>query len=223
MKKLGIVGGLGPYATALFYELITRNTRAACDQEHVELVIYSAPWVPDRSAFLRGEGETPLPALRWVCSILEGLSGVIALPCMTAHHFYDEIAGAVSIPVLDMHRICAEDSGPVSTLGVLATDGTAISGRLRAILNEAGIEAVFPDNQEQIMRLIYAVKAGEPLDFGAFREQASALSKRGAEKILLGCTELSAYAGTPDAPPLCDALELLARRSILATGAAVVD
>jgi aspartate racemase len=223
MKKIGIVGGLGPLATGLFYQMITRLTRAKSDQEHVELVIYSAPWIPDRSAFLRGEGDNPLPGLRWVCSILEGLSGVIAIPCMTAHHFYDEIADAVSIPVLDMHRICAEDLGAVSTLGVLATDGTVISGRLRSILNNAGIATVFPESQEPIMRLIYAVKAGEPLDYDAFRAEASALSERGAEKVLLGCTELSAYAGTPDAPPLCDALEFLARRCILAAGGTVVD
>jgi aspartate racemase len=223
MKKLGIVGGLGPLATAIFYQMITRLTRAGGDQGHIELVIYSAPWIPDRSAFLRGEGDNPLPGLIRVCRILEGLSNVIAVPCMTAHHFYDEIASAVEVPVLDMHRICAEDSGAVSTLGVLATDGTVISGRLRSILNDAGIATVFPESQEPIMRLIYAVKAGEPLDYDAFRAEATALSGRGADRILLGCTELSAYAGTPDAPPLCDALELLARRCILAAGGTVAD
>jgi aspartate racemase len=216
MKKLGIAGGLGPHASAHFYKMLTRLTRAETDQEHIECILYSAPQIPDRSAFFRGT-ESPLDGLLRVCRILEQMADVIAIPCMTAHHFYDELAGAVSVPILDMHRICAEKAG-AGTLGVMATDGTLKSGRLQAILREHGITPVLPENS--VMRLIYGIKAGKPLEPDAFAAEVRSLETRGAEKILLACTELSIYKGTM---PYLDASELLARRCIQAVGGTMID
>jgi aspartate racemase len=216
MKKLGIAGGLGPLASALFYEQITQLTKTTGDQGHIELILYSAPRIPDRSAFLCGTGaESPLEGLLSVCRALETMADIIAIPCMTAHHFYDELTAAVSVPILDMHRICAEEAGP-GPLGVLATDGTIKSGRLLDILRGHGIEPVLPKSQEAVMRLIYDVKAGKPLDAETFRAQALSL---GTEKILLACTELSVYRETGH----IDASELLARRCIKAVGGTVID
>jgi aspartate racemase len=218
---------LGPYASALFYAQLTRLTRAASDQEHIDMILRSAPHVPDRSAYICGKGgENPLNALIEVCSSLEGMSDVIAIPCVTAHHFYQELSQAVSVPILDMHRIIADGVRTVSPLGVMATEGTVVSGRLRSVLLENGIVPVLPEDQAQVTRLIYSVKAGYPPDHGSFRAQVLSLAEKGAEKILLACTELSVYmdpGANNDMPPLCDASELFARRCIMAVGGKVID
>lgn len=227
MKKLGIAGGLGPLASVLFYERLTRLTRVLSDQEHIELILYSAPFVPDRSAFLNGESSvSPLPALLEVCRVLEGLSDVIAMPCMTAHHFYDEISRSVSVPVMDMHRVCAEElcGAGVSKAGVLATSGTVKSGRLQATLRSLGIDPVLPDEgaTAAVMKIIYDIKAGLPPDSAGFRRVAEPLLARGAQMILLACTELSLFAQDPDIP-IYDATELLARRCITTVGGTLID
>ena len=223
-KRLGIAGGMGPFASVTFYGQLTRLTRASSDQEHIELILYSAPRIPDRSAYLSGvSGVSPLDGLLAVCRALEPLVDVIAVPCMTAHHFHDELSGALSLPVPDMHRICAERAGAVSSLGVLATDGTIASGRLQSVLTRHGVRPVLPDNQEAVMRLIYGVKAGKQPDHGLFRSLTGRLAERGVSKILLACTELSAYTETPGTPELLDASELYARYCIKIAGGTVVD
>ena len=224
MKRLGIVGGLGPLASALFYEQLTRLTKAQADQQHIELVLYSAPSIPDRSAFINGASDvSPLPGLLAACRVLEQLTDVIAIPCVTAHHFYDELAGALALPLLDLHRICAAAVQPGATLGLLATSGTIKSGRLQAILRENGIEPLLPRDQEAVTRLIYGIKAGQAPDVQGFRAVAAALAGSGAEMILLACTELSLFQGAPDTPPLLAASELLARHCIKIAGGTAID
>jgi aspartate racemase len=125
-----------------------------------------------------------------------------------------------------MHRICAEETAP-APLGIMATDGTVVSGRLQSILRENGIKPVLPRDQASVMRLIYGVKQGKPLDIDAFHAETLALAAQGAENILLACTELSVYTETDiyngASPPLYDALDLLARRCIKAVGGNVID
>ncbi|MCL1806916.1 MAG: amino acid racemase [Oscillospiraceae bacterium] len=223
-KKLGIAGGMGPYASAYFIEQLTRLTRASTDQEHIGFIFYSAPQIPDRSAFLTGlSSVNPLDKLLDVCRILEPLVDVIAIPCMTAHHFHNEFSEALRLPVPDMHRVCAEAAGDCSSLGILATDGTVASGRLLSVLSDFGVRSILPENQAPVMRLIYDVKAGKPRNPELFRSVTGRLIERGAEKILLACTELSVYAGTPDTPSLLDASELYARYCIKMAGGTVVD
>jgi len=223
-KRLGIAGGMGPYASVIFYEQLTRLTRAPSDQEHLELILYSAPQIPDRSAYLSGlSGVSPLDGLLAVCRALEPLADVIAVPCMTAHHFHGELSGALRRPVPDMHLVCAEGAGAASSLGILATDGTVASGRLQSVLTRHGVRPVLPDDQEPVMRLIYGVKAGKPPDHDLFRSLTGRLAGRGVHTILLACTELSAYRGTPGTPELLDASELYARHCIKIAGGMVVD
>lgn len=219
MKKLGIVGGMGPYATALFYKKLIELTSASTDQEHIECIIYSAAQVPDRTAFLKTAtgAESPLDRLFEVCHMLEKHVDILAMPCMTSHHFYDDLSSSVSVPFLDMHRICADEAA-ASALGIMATEGTLASGRLLLILREHGIEPVLPSNQAAVTKLIYDVKAGKPYNPDLFNTIAHDLEDKGALKVLLGCSELQVYVGLANNPPLLDATELLARRCIMAAG-----
>jgi aspartate racemase len=219
VKKLGIAGGMGPLASALFAAQIVRLTRAETDQDHIETVLYNAPFIPDRTAYITGRSDlNPLDGLFKVCRVLEIMSDIIALPCVTAHHFYDQFKPFVSVPIPDMHRVIAEGSEGVSKLGILATEGTVAGGRLQRILNEYGITPVLPLDQGSVTRLIYNVKKGRPPDTDAFLAESWALAARGAEKVLLACTDLTIYQHIGKAPPLLDASELLARRCITLCG-----
>ncbi|MDX9821902.1 MAG: hypothetical protein RBT20_08205, partial [Syntrophales bacterium] len=62
-KVIGVLGGMGPEATAAFFLRIIRATDVRRDQDHFRVLIDSNPKIPDRTAAIRGEGESPLPML----------------------------------------------------------------------------------------------------------------------------------------------------------------
>ena len=64
MKSLGVIGGLGPLASAYFLELLIDMTDAKTDQEHLDVILFDRPAVPDRTAYLLGQGEIPCPGCR---------------------------------------------------------------------------------------------------------------------------------------------------------------
>ena len=101
MKKLGIIGGLGPMATAYFMRRIIELTDAATDQENIEMIIYNCPSIPDRTGFILGENqESPFPKILEIARSLEHQNvDYIAMPCITAHYFHDQLADNVFIPV----------------------------------------------------------------------------------------------------------------------------
>ena len=86
---LGIIGGLGPYASSYFYELITKKTKAQKDQEHLNIIILSHAKTPDRTAYiLDNSKENPYPYLLKDCKILEKLGcKLISIPCNTSTYF----------------------------------------------------------------------------------------------------------------------------------------
>ena len=102
MKKLGVIGGLGPMATAYFYQLITQMSDAGCDQEHMEILLYSKPTIPDRTRYiLNNKEENPLDDIVEVGNVLKNAGAeVIAIPCITAHYFHNEIEKAVELPIV---------------------------------------------------------------------------------------------------------------------------
>ena len=95
MKTLGIIGGMGPMATAYLLELIIQMTAAKTDQEHLSAVVLNNPQVPDRTAYILDRAKpSPLPVLEGMAHALENLGcGVLCAPCVTSHYFYEELAG----------------------------------------------------------------------------------------------------------------------------------
>ncbi|MDU0895122.1 MAG: aspartate/glutamate racemase family protein, partial [Anaerococcus sp.] len=86
MKKLGVLGGMGPLCTAIFYKKLVKNTKANKDQDHIPTIILSDPQIPDRTkAIITGDDEDIL--LNKIKENLENLEkqGVdnIAIPCNT--------------------------------------------------------------------------------------------------------------------------------------------
>ena len=196
-KTIGIIGGMGPLATADLFEKIVGHTKAACDQEHLHVVIDSNTNIPDRTAALLHGGADPLPELVKSAGRLEKMGAdVLIMPCNTAHNYYDGIAAAVSVPVLHMVRLTAQalvERG-VKKAGLLATDGTVRTGIYQRSFEGSGVELLTPDEagQRAVMEMIYqGVKAGDmAFDAQPAQQAMERLLATGAEVLILGCTEL---------------------------------
>ncbi|MCR4830818.1 MAG: amino acid racemase [Pseudobutyrivibrio sp.] len=198
MKKLGIIGGLGPMATAYFMRRIIEMTDAATDQENIEMVVYNTPSIPDRTGFILGKSkESPLPKIVELANQLERQNvDYIAVPCITAHFFHHDIAKSVFVPVSNGIQEAGEylSRRGIKKVGIMATDGTAQTKLFDSVFKDFGIECIYPNPecQKLTMSIIYDdVKAGKPVDMEEFEVVKTQLLEKGAKVVILGCTELS--------------------------------
>ena len=198
MKNLGIIGGLGPMATVYFMQLLTQMSAAKTDQEHMEIYMVSCPGIPDRTKYILGESElSPVGEMIEAGKKLAGLGAdVLAIPCITAHYFHSELERDIGLPIfnaIDETTIYLE-SKQIKRVGILATDGTIKSGLFGNALKCRGIESIVPDENDQslIRELIYNdIKAGKKADIEIFKNVSERLRERGAQVLILACTELS--------------------------------
>lgn len=223
MKKLGIIGGLGPMATALFLKMAVEMTQAETDQDHIEMILYNCPRIPDRTSYILGRSkENPLGLMLQIGRKLaeEGVDW-IAVPCVTASYFYRELSEALQpagvIDLIGETGRYLKERG-IRRAGLLATSGTVESRLFQETLQKSGCEVVTPSprGQEDIMHVIYRdVKANKPVERERFLPAAGELWEAGAEVILLGCTELS-VAGEqfPLGPGYLDEMRLLAKCAV---------
>lgn len=226
MNSFGIIGGLGPMATAYLLELIIDMTDAKTDQEHLDAIIFNRPSVPDRTAYILDHSKpSPVPPMIDMAKKLEAL-GVCAIgtPCVTAHSFHEELQRSVNVPFINMVQETAAylKNAGCQKAGIMATTGTVHNGLFQRALSESGLAYALPDDamQQYVMSLIYdCVKAGEPADMEKFRTVSDALRKEGCDAIILGCTELSIIKRDNEiGSGYLDALEVLAHAAILACG-----
>ncbi|MHC1720734.1 MAG: aspartate/glutamate racemase family protein [Clostridiaceae bacterium] len=194
---IGIIGGMGPLATKDLLEKIILNTEAASDQEHIQVFIDNNTKIPDRTKAILHNGEDPLPEMLKSGKRLELLGADVAImPCNTAHYFYNELSAKLKIPMINMLDVTARRAQELGyrKVGILATDGTILSGVYKKAMGRWGIEIVTPDadGQKAVMDIIYSgVKAGKmDIDTTPFLAVISELEANGAEALILGCTEL---------------------------------
>tara|TARA_R110001599_G_scaffold340202_1_gene560311 strand:- start:530 stop:1222 length:693 start_codon:yes stop_codon:yes gene_type:complete len=193
---IGILGGMGPLATVDFVTKIIHQTLAAKDQDHLPLLVHSVPQIPDRTACLMDNQPSPLAALlQGLNTLVNAGVGCIAIPCNTAHHWYDALAEASRVPILHIARSCSESLARqgVTSVGLLATNGTLKSGFYPRELDAYGIDLKVPDPalQQQVMDAIYLVKSGNVAAGGRLLEHCvDAMLRRGGERVILGCTEI---------------------------------
>ncbi len=196
-KVIGILGGMGPLATADLYTKIVRHTAAGCDQEHLRVIIDSNTNIPDRTAALLSGGADPTAEMVKSAHLLEQAGcDCIIMPCNTAHNFHGAVQESVKIPVLHMIELtcAAMQQQGVTCAGLLATDGTVQTGIYQRVCDKFGIQLVLPDAQGQkaVMDMIYGgVKAGlETYDTALVEKAVADMTEKGAQRMILGCTEL---------------------------------
>ena len=223
-KTIGILGGMGPLATADLYRKIIERTRADRDNEHIRVYIDGNAAIPDRTAAILHGGEDPVPEMLSALRHLEACGAdCIIMPCNTAHYLLPRLREQTALPILDMQRITAavcRERFPGKTAAILATDGTVQSGLYDRALDAEGVRWIHPGEYEQktLMHLIYdVVKASRPMEPEKEHWDAilDTLRGQGADLFILGCTELPVLAGVlPSEGPFLDPTDELAKAAI---------
>ncbi|MCD0501946.1 aspartate/glutamate racemase family protein [Bordetella petrii] len=224
---LGVLGGMGPLAGAAFALRLAALTPAATDQQHIPTLLRNDPRIPDRSdARMRG-GEDPLPHMVEGLRFLEAAgASIIAIPCNTAHLWYDQLAAATTLPILHIIDAVAQDLQRLGLqggrIGLMGTPATLALGLYQARLQRHGFECIVPDAGE-IERYcaapIRAVKGNQVASALAPAVRGvQLLQARGADAVVLGCTELPLAIPHDQriglGVPVTDSIDALARAAI---------
>ncbi len=202
MRRVGILGGMGPEATILVMQKVLASVQARDDADHIPLIIDQNPQVPSRIRHLiEGTGDDPGPVLADMARrLVAGGAQALAMPCNTAHHYAPAIRAAVDVPLLDMvalsvaHVAALVASG--GQIGVLASPAVRKVGLFDAGLAQHGLTAIYALDEPAMLAAIRQIKAEGPQP--AARQTLLAASKdlaaRGASVQLIACTEYSLIA-----------------------------
>lgn len=196
-KTIGIIGGMGPLATADLFRKIVMNTVAETDQEHLHILIDNNTDIPDRTRALLEGGADPFPEMLKSARRLEdGGAECLIMPCNAAHGYWERLEAATRIPVLSMIELTCQalEREGVGCAGLLAVNGTVRTGIYDRVCRQHGIALLTPDEegQQAVMDLIYkGVKAGAAqYDIAQVCAAVERMAARGAQTVVLGCTEL---------------------------------
>ena len=199
---IGILGGMGPAATVDLFDRIVRATPAQRDQDHIPILIVNDPSIPDRTAAILHGGEDPTPRLAAGIEKLAAMGAdFVAIPCNTAHFYLPALSTNAPIPLLDMigETVAAvrREHPAMERVGVLATSGTLAVGLYQNALRAAGLTPVEPTpaEVERMMDAIYGPRGVKTAGVTAearngLRSVGQALIDRGAQALILGCTEI---------------------------------
>jgi len=228
---LGVLGGMGPLATVDFLEKLVLQTEANRDQDHIPFLVACLPQIPDRmDALLRG-GPSPSDAMvEGIGRLVAGGAELIAIPCNTAHAWYDELAARAPVPILHIVHAAVEvlrerglERGPI---GLLATEGTIKADIYQSVLSEQGLECRLPDDAAPVDAGIYAVKVGRLADGRTgLASVVRGMLYQGCTAVILGCTEISVALGDVDEFRVrtVDASAALARLALKRCGARLLS
>ncbi len=229
-KTIGILGGMGPEATIHMFRLIVQLTRVEKDQDHIPIIIFNNPKIPDRTAAIVSGGPSPLPLLIASAIFLEKAGAdFIVMPCVTAHYFYKEIVKHITIPFLHLLEESIEyvkqELGHVKRIGLLATDGAVQTGLFQDLFNKNDLEIVVPgkEGQNLIMKALYqkkGIKAGyKEHPRRMILQVLQQLISRKVEGVIAGCTEIPLVLSPSDMEiPFIDPLKIIAQKSIRTAG-----
>ncbi len=223
-KRLGVIGGMGPKATAVFFDKVIERTVANRDQEHLDMIILNHATLPDRTeVILNNDDEVFLQAIKRNFELLE-YAGVanIAIPCNTSHYFYNEMQAMTRIPIINMVEETLKEVqakyGANCKIGIMATNGTVKSGVYESACHAHQLQLCQPDEalQERIMDIIYQVKSELETDVAELELIIQHfIQDLQCDCVILACTELSCVELSESISRHCvDAMDVLVRRSI---------
>lgn len=218
-KVLGIIGGMGPEATVDLMQRIIRLTPARDDVDHIRCIVDNNPKVPSRiKAIIEGGGEDPGPVMADMARRLEAWGAdFLVVACNTAHYYYEAVQDAVSIPVINLIKLVTSHIRyifpDVKKVGLLASPAVAMTGIYAEQFKKHDLTDVWPDpeEQERLLQVIKDVKKGHTGSAvrNNYKDVCASLALKGAEIVVVACTELSAL---DEALPIAslDAAEILA-------------
>jgi len=224
MKKIGILGGMGPQATIDLFQKIVTKTPASVDQDHIPIIINNCPQIPDRTKSILGTGDDAFESLLNGVHLLEdsGCEAVI-IPCNTAHFYVPRLQQRTTVKILNMIALTLEKIKrmypDVRKIGLLATTGTVLAGVYDNEFSDSDISLLKPTEevQAEVMDAIYGekgVKAGNYVDSAIkFSGIAQEMVHDGAELIIAGCTEIPLVLKNSSVPVI-DPTSILAESAV---------
>ncbi len=228
-KRIGILGGMGPAATADLYlaivALCQQRYGARYDSDYPQMIINSipAPDVVERLVVERLPDEARLVAMleQGVQTLESAGADFVVIACNTVHAFHAELASAVSIPVLDLveETVAAVHRAGHRRVGLLGTGMTLDRGIYRRPCQRRGVDLLEPDERQQrrLTELIMDILAGRYTQqrcTARLSELMTELQNQGSEAVILGCTDLSSVAPDQSPIPLYDTTQILARAAL---------
>lgn len=222
-RVVGILGGLGPAATVDFYNKLVRATPVSRDQEHLRVVIWADPTVPDRNEALLAGGEDPTPWLETgVQHLLRCGAEILVVPCNAIHAYMPSVIQGKDvefISIIDTAVDSVPKADPTGRVGVLAADGGLASGLYQAALRDVGKEPVLPStlSQQALMRVIRAVKVDKagPAERHQVASLLTDLQRDGASIVIAACTEISVLLDDIDTDlHIIDPSDVLAHKTV---------
>ena len=200
-KIVGIIGGMGPEATVDLMARIIKVTPAVDDVDHIRMIVDNNPKVPSRiKALIDGNGESPTPYLQEMARRLESWGvDFLAMPCNTAHHYHLDIQKAVTIKVLNMIDLTVEsvtEQYPdLKRAGLLASTAVIRLKLFERPFTAKKVVVQTPADRYQ-MGIMHAIKKIKASNYGsevvdAIQLAADDLVDKGAEVLLVACTEIS--------------------------------
>lgn len=228
LPRIGVLGGMGPLASAEFVVKLVQATPARNDQEHFPVTLDCSPQIPDRPSAIYKGGPDPMPAMLTVVRGLEAAGcALIAMPCNTVHHWYDQLAAQTHLPIVHIADAVAAQLREVAPkarrIGLI---GSAVTTQLEIFARRLGDEwdwlyATPGELDDLVLPGIAAVKSGDlPRGRQLFLESIRQLQARGPEVIVLACTEIPVVISQSDVSiPVIDSTDALARFTVVAAQA----
>ncbi|MEG0829227.1 MAG: amino acid racemase [Anaerovoracaceae bacterium] len=227
-KLLGVIGGMGPLATQLFYKMIIEKTNAHKDQEHIDMIILNHASMPDRTkAIFDGAEDELLEHLEEDADFLEkGGAEYVAIPCNTCHVLVDRLQNKTDLKIINMINVTVDHVkalyGSGCKVGIMATDGTVKMGLYQKECEAKGLVPIIPStaNQKIVMKIIYeGIKDGSPIDLSEFKKVEDQFRKEDCDCVIMACTELSCFKEMYNLPEyFVDAMEVMACKAITLCG-----
>jgi aspartate racemase len=225
MKRLGILGGMGPAASAEYIVRLIQQTSATCDQEHIPFVLWNEPRIPDRSTSMKFGNNDPLP---WLIEGILKLKSVgceyIVIPCNSAHYWFDDLT-KLGIPIVHIVDSVVDELKSLNidneTIGVMGTQGTIEFGIYQQFLERHGWKSIVPTKIEMdcfVQPAIDLIKAGNIIEANSLLVKViSSLINRGAKAVVLGCTELplAVKETMQEGIPLVNSIDCLVKKTII--------
>ena len=221
-RAIGIIGGMGPAATADLFTKILAATGATRDQDHLRLLVDSNPAIADRNAALDDTGPSPGPILAAMAAGLERAGAdIIVIACNTAHAWQSDIEDAIKAPFVSMIDATVEATlvrAPgARRVGVLAATGCIRAGLYQRAFATHGVEAVMTEGatRARFMDVLYRIKSGDTGAGARAELRAIAETFADVEALVAGCTEVPLALDQRDvAWPLIDSAMALAERAV---------
>jgi aspartate racemase len=198
-KRIGILGGMSPESTVAYYEYITRTyTERYGNYGYPEILIYSVSFQPYVDWPSAGRWDLVAQGLSEAAKKLAAAGAdLILIATNTMHIVFDQVQASVDTPMLSLLDAVADaiEGRELATVGLLGTRFTMENPFYQDSLARRGISFLVPDagDREFVDRVIY-----EELVAGQVRDESRSgyvtivdkLAKRGAEGVILGCTEI---------------------------------